>query len=387
MKTNTIEEKEVEVSHVMTDILEKSPTPPKEGDLVEGPVIATLKNKVFIEIHPFGTGIIYGREYMTASDILRRVHPGDTIAAKVVESANKEGYIELSLMEARQALIWAEAEVAVNKGTIFEVTVKEANKGGLMLDWQGVTGFLPASQLKPDHYPRVEDGDRGKILEELKQLIGQKLSVVIITADPDDNKLIFSERGPQEEKGSTAEKFVVGDVVEGEVTGAVDFGIFIKIDEGLEGLVHISEIDWGLVENPKTMYKVGDKINVKVIEIKDGKVSLSIKALKENPWTSAGEKYKKDQEVEATIIKYNKHGALASIEEGVAGLVHISEFASAEELHTSLELGRSYKFRITLFEPANQRMTLSFKEKKEEKKTEKKEEKKEIIEEKKEEEK
>jgi small subunit ribosomal protein S1 len=358
-ETNTPED--AQVSGVMANYLEQSPVPPVEGDLVEGPVVAVLKQKVFIELHPFGTGIIYGREYLTASDILRRVKPGDIIAAKVVEGVNKEGYIELSLMEARQALIWAEAEKAAAKGTIFEVPVKEANKGGLMLDWQGVTGFLPASQLKPDNYPRVEDGDRGKILDELKQLVGQKLSVVIITADPEENKLIFSERGPEEEKVATAERFKVGDTVEGEVTGAVDFGIFVKIDEGLEGLVHISEIDWGLVENPKTMYKVGEKVNVKVIEVKDGKVSLSIKALRENPWNSAEKKYKKGQAVEATVIKYNKHGALASIEEGVAGLVHISEFASAEELHKELELGKSYSFKITLFEPTNQRMTLSFK--------------------------
>ncbi len=357
----------------MTDLLEKSPIPPKEGDMVEGPVVATVKNKVFIELHPFGTGVIYGREFLTASDILRRVKPGDIIAAKVVDGEkNPEGYIELSLMEARQALIWAEAEKAISKGTIFEVPVKEANKGGLMLEWQGVIGFLPASQLKPDHYPRVEDGDRGKILEELKSLVGQKLSVVIITADAAENKLIFSERGPQEEKGTGAARYAVGDIVEGEVTGAVDFGIFIKIEDGLEGLVHISEIDWGLVENPKNMYKVGEKVRVKVIEVKDGKVSLSIKALKENPWKSATDNYKKDQIVDATVIKYNKHGALASIEEGVAGLVHISEFASAEELHKSLELGKSYKFKITLFEPSNQRMTLSFKYDKGEKEAEKK---------------
>ncbi len=380
MNTQTLKEEKTEKESnknksKMDIFLEETPVLPKEGEMVEGPVIATGKNKVFIELHPFGTGIIYGREYLTASDILRRVKPGDTIAAKVVETINKDGYIELSLMEARQALIWAEAEQAASKGTIFEIPVKEANKGGLMLDWQGVTGFLPASQLKPDHYPRVEDGDRTKILDELKQLVGQKLSVVIITADPEENKLIFSERGPQEEKETTAEKFSVGDVLEGEITGAVDFGIFIKIGDGLEGLVHISEIDWGLIENPKSMYKVGDKVNVKVIEVKDGKVSLSIKALMENPWKNAGEKYKKGQFVEATIIKYNKHGALASIEEGVAGLVHISEFSSIEELRKTLELGRSYKFKITLFEPANQRMTLTYKnieEKKDEKESKEK---------------
>jgi ribosomal protein S1 len=208
----------------------------------------------------------------------------------------------------------------------------------------------------------VEDGDKGKILEELKLLVGTKLPVVIITADSVEGKLIFSERGKQEERTAAADGFAVGDVVDGEVTGAVEFGIFVKIRDGLEGLVHISEIDWGLVENPKTLYKVGDKVQVKVIEVKDGKVSLSLKALKEDPWKSASAKYTKDQIVDAAIIKYNKHGALASIEEGVAGLVHISEFASIDELRKALGLGRSYKFKITLFEPANHRMTLSFKQ-------------------------
>ncbi len=352
---------DTEVS-LMAGLFAKVPTPPQAGDLVEGPVTALGKNKVFVELHPFGTGIIYGREYNSAADILRRVKLGDTIAAKVVESTNKEGYVELSLMEARQALIWADAETAVNKGTVFELPVREANKGGLMLEWQGISGFLPASQLKPDHYPRVEDGDKAKILDELRKLVGEKLSVVIITADANEGKLIFSERGPQQEKGTTVDQFSVGDVVDGEVTGAVDFGIFIKIQDGLEGLVHISEIDWGLVENPKTLYKIGEKIKVKVIEIKDGKVSLSIKALKEDPWKAASEQYKRDQIVDAAIIKYNKHGALASIEEGVAGLVHISEFPSPDDLRKTLELGRTYKFKITLFEPANHRMTLSFKQ-------------------------
>src|SRR5262249_38101297 len=149
-------------------------------------------------------------------------------------------------------------------------------------------------------------------------------------------------------------------VVEGEVTGAVDFGVFVKLEQGLEGLVHISELDWGLVEDPRALFKVGEPVKVKIIEIKDGKVSLSVKALKENPWKTAGERYKKGMEVPGVVIKYNKHGALASIEEGVAGLVHISEFESPQELRENLELGKSYPFKIMLFEPKDQRMTLSF---------------------------
>lgn len=348
---------------MMGSLVTLSPNPPRIGDLVEGTVIYTAKGKVYIDLHPFGSGIIYGREYMTAADLLRRVKEGDLIAAKVVEEENKDGYIELSLMEARQALIWSEAEDAILKKRVFELSVREANKGGLLIDWQGITGFLPASQLKPDHYPRVEDGNKDRILEELKQLVGQRLSVTIITADAKEGKLIFSEKSPQEEdKDRIVNRYQVGDVLEGTVTGAVDFGIFVKLEEGLEGLVHISEIDWGLVEDPKTLYKIGDTIRVKVIEIKDGKVSLSIKALREDPWKGAKTRYKKGDVVSAVIIKYNKHGALASIEEGVAGLVHISEFASPEALREALGLGKTYSFKISLFEPAEHRMTLSFKQ-------------------------
>lgn len=346
---------------IMEALLISTPQPPEEGALVDGEVLSIEKNKVFVDLPPFGTGIIYGREFMNARDILRKVRIGDAISAKVVDAENEDGYIELSLKEARQALLWSEAEQAINNKQIFELVVKEANKGGLMLEWQGIQGFLPASQLTSDHYPRVEDGDKDKILDELRKLVGEKISVTFITADPIEGKLIFSEKGPEaKEKEQIVDKYTVGDIVEGEVTGAVDFGVFLKIQEGLEGLVHISELDWGLVENPKTLFEVGTKMPAKVIEVKDGKISLSIKQLKKSPWQDAKDTYAKDQTVEATIIKYNKHGALASIEEGVAGLVHISEFPNEEKLRATLELGKSYPFRITLFDPNEQRMTLAY---------------------------
>ncbi len=348
---------------VMDGYVGQSPARPQIGELVEGKVVALDRAKVYIDLYPWGTGIIYGREYMNARDVLRKVAQGDTIAAKVVDTENRDGYIELSLKEARQALIWSEAEAAQKEQRVLTLIVKEANKGGLILEWQGIQGFLPASQLAAEHYPRVEDGDKDKILSELLGLVGQPLSVIVITADQKENKLIFSEKGPQEkvEKEEKVSRYAVGDVVMGTVTGAVDFGVFVRLEEGLEGLVHISEIDWGLVENTRSLFKVGDKVQVKVIEVKDDKISLSIKQLKENPWVAASAKYAKDQMVEGVVIKYNKHGALASIEEGVAGLVHISEFANEEELKNTLELGKKYPFKITLFEPKEHRMTLSFK--------------------------
>ncbi len=348
----------------MDNFLENIKTLPAVGDTVEGTVSAVGRAKVYIDIPQTGTGVIYGREYMNARDILRKVSAGDTIEAKVVESQNEDGYIELSLKEARQALIWAEAEAAVKSGNVMSLEVKEANKGGLIIDWQGIQGFLPASQLSTEHYPRVSDGDKDKILTALNELVGKHLQVMMINADQKEHKLIFSEKGlrAKEEKGEKINKYDVGNVVRGEVTGAVDFGVFVKLEPGLEGLVHISELDWGLVEDTKSLYRVGQEVDVKVIEVKEDKISLSIKQLKENPWVTAKDKYNKGDVVSGVVIKYNKHGALASIEEGVAGLIHVSEFESEEDLKTKLSLGSVYQFKITLFEPSEQKMTLSHKD-------------------------
>lgn len=344
--------------------------PPKVGDDIEGKVITLHKSKLYVDLSPFGTGIIYGKEFMIARDIIRKVHSGDLITAKVCGFDTTDGYIELSLKEAKQALIWKEAEQAVLDKTILDVTIQDANKGGLMIVWQGIHGFLPASQLKPEHYPKVEDGNKDKIQDELKKLIGQKISLSIITADSKEGKLIFSERGVEGgtftggNKGNAAKsaemsaKYSVGDDVDGVITGTVDFGVFIKVNDELEGLAHISELDWGLVEDPRILFKVGDAVKARIIDVKDGKVSMSLKARKDNPWKLASAKYKKDDEVTGVIIKFNRHGALASIEEGVSGLVHISEFGNEAKMKEKIDIGKSYTFKINMFEPREQRMTL-----------------------------
>jgi small subunit ribosomal protein S1 len=354
----------VEDHRPMTALLANMPiNRPEVGELVEGPVLSIAAGAVYVDMPPFGVGIIYGREYQSAKDLVKRMNIGDRITAKVVESENADGYVELSLKEARQSQIWAEAESLLKSKNLVEVLVKDANKGGLIMEWQGVQGFLPASQLSGEHYPRVEDGDKDRILEELRKLLGKKLSVSVITASPREGKLIFSEKDhAQKEKGELLSRYQVGEIVEGDVTGIVDFGAFIKVEDGLEGLVHISEIDWGLVDDPRKFLKVGQRARAKVIEIKDNKISLSIKATKENPWREAEKKYKKGDMVRGVVIKFNKYGALASIEEGVAGLVHISEFGGEDKLRGKLELGKTYPFQIALFEPKDQKMTLSFAE-------------------------
>ncbi len=358
----------------MTDkkeIIKSTPLPPKVGDVVEGPIIDIDHGRVYIDIHPFGTGIIYGREYMSARDLIKHSNIGDVVEARVVDPENEDGYIELSLREARQAIVWSEAQDLMRSGAAIEIEPKDANKGGLIIEWKGITGFLPASQLSEEHYPKVPEGDKDKILSELKSLLGQRLKLRIITADPKEQKLIFSEQGVgvseqvsdnnEAVKLSDTQRYGVGEILEGEITGATDFGAFVKLSDGTEGLVHISEMDWALVDDPKTKFKLGEKVMVKVIDVKDGKISLSIKALKSDPWQAAKDKYKKGDEVKAVIIKHNRHGALASVEEGVSGLVHVSDFASHEALREVLQLGSSHNFIITMFDPKEHKMTLAYK--------------------------
>jgi len=339
----------------------------KEEDITEGIIVAIEKSALYVDLGIAGTGIIYGIEFMNARDVIKRISIGDTISAKIVMRENKNGYVELSLKEARQALMWNDAEQAIKDKRVMDLVVKDANKGGLIIEWQGMSGFLPASQLKEDKYPRIEDGDKDKILRELKKLIGKRISVSIISAIPKEGKLIFSEKDggtSKESKEVVLGSYIVGDEVEGIVTGVVEFGIFIKLVDGVEGLVHKSEIDWGLVEDTKAHARVGDKVKAKIIEVKDNKISLSLKALKENPWKEAAKKYKKGDDVEGVVIKFNKHGALVSIEEGVAGLVHVSDFGDEATLRSTLTLGKIYKFSITLFDANDERMTLTYGEKK-----------------------
>ncbi len=350
-----------EHADVMKDIMTSDGYKPLVlGDLLEGTVITTSGITMYIDLGVYGTGIIYGREFLNAKDMIKNINVGDTIKGKVIETENENGYVELSLKEARQALVWSDADKIMKSGEILELPVKEANKGGLMVEWQGIQGFLPASQLKAEHYPRVDDGDKDEILKELKKLVSKKLSLMIIGVNPKEGKLIFSEKGNiKEEKKEIATKYNVGDTLDCEVSGIVDFGVFLRIENNLEGLVHISEMDWSLVDDPRVLFKLGDKVKAKIIEIKNGKISLSIKALKDNPWTKVEGKYKKDDIVSGVVIKFNKHGALVAIEEGVAGLIHVSEFGDEKKLKEKLSLGKSYSFKITLFDPKEHRMTLA----------------------------
>lgn len=334
---------------------------PRVGALIEGVVLFKQGPYLYLDLGPYGTGVVYGREYYNARDLIKPLQAGDAVMAKVVEVENEEGYAELSLREVGEDKMWQEAERAMKEKTALELKVFSANKGGLVIYWQGVAGFLPVSQLSAKHYPRVEGGDKTKILSELQKFIDKTLEVVILDIDPKENKLIFSEKNVESEELKEAlSRYTVGDVVEGEVTGVVHFGIFIKIEEGLEGLAHISELDWGLVEDPAKLFGVGDHVKAKIINTEGGKISLSIKALKPDPWQEFAEEYKKGDILQGAVTKISRFGVFVEVYKALSGLVHISEFASEKEMRDALEVGKTYHFQILLLNPNERKLSLAF---------------------------
>lgn len=256
--------------------------PPKEGEIMEGEVVKRELSAVFLDLGRFGTGIICGKEFYEAKDRIKNLEIGDKIKAEIVNLENEEGFIELSLKKAEDASAWNELEKKKEKGEILKVKILGANKGGLLTKISGISGFLPASQLSAEHYPKLEETDKTNVLRELRDLVDKTLEVKILDISKKEEKLILSEKATkEEEKKKLLENYKIGDVIEGEVTGIADFGVFIKFHQGkLEGLIHISELDQGLVEDPSEIVKVGQKIKAKIINIEGSKVFLSLKALK-----------------------------------------------------------------------------------------------------------
>ncbi len=354
----------------MKELLDKNNLlkPLKVGEIIEGKVIGKGKSSIFLDLGQVGAGIIYGREFAEAKTQLKNVKAGDTIFAKVVDLENEEGYVELSVKGASKEITWAKLAQKKESGETITVKISGANKGGLLAEVLDIPAFLPVSQLESSHYPRVEKGDQAKILKELQKFIGEELDVKIFDLSPKEEKLILSEKAKATEKiKKLLEGCKVGDVVEGEITGVTDFGAFVRFPlknslgeevEWLEGLIHISELDWQLVEDPAEIVKMGDKVQTKIIEISGDKVSLSLKALKKDPWSDIEKEYKKGDKVKGKATKFNPFGAFIKISSKIQGLCHISEFGTKSKMEEALAIGKEYKFRILSIEPKEHRMSL-----------------------------
>jgi small subunit ribosomal protein S1 len=331
------------------------------GDVVEGTVIAAEKHEVWLDLGPRGTGLVVGREIEQASDI----NSGDIISASVLEPETDSGYAVLSLKKVAKEKGWEVLERHFNEGEIFTVHPYDANKGGLLIEVEGIRGFLPVSQLSAENYPRVSGADKDEILHRLTSLINKPLSVRVLDLNRRESKLILSEKAARREdtEGKVA-KLTVGDVVNGIVTGVVDFGIFVNVD-GIEGLVHISEIAWDRVENPAKYVKVGQTIKAKIISIDRDKLSLSMKQLEADPWLKEIAKLKVGDQVEGKITRITPFGAFVQVTPAIEALVHISELSEdhVEDPNQLVKLGETKKFYIIAIDPEAHKLSLSLRKK------------------------
>lgn len=364
----------MQASIKMQELMAKMPqvfNAPKVGDVVEGIVVKKSARTIYFDLGIWGMGIVYGIEFTNAQGIVKKLQVGDAISVKIVDIENEEGLRELSLAEAQSQKSWDLIKELKRTNKVFSTKILSVNRGGLMVEISGVIGFLPVSQLSNEHYPRVEGGDKNKILEELSKFIGQDFSVRVLDFNAKENKLIVSEKAAEEEHlKQILGKHQIGDVVAGSISGIVDWGAFIKWPSGedtLEGLIHISELGWQLIENPADFVKVGDTVSAKIIDIANDRISLSLKQLKPDPWKIASAFIEKGMLIEGLVKKYNPFGAFVEVaypssnddqNEALQGLCHISEFGSDEKMKKALAVGQKYQFKILAFVPEEHRMSL-----------------------------
>lgn len=332
-----------------------------QGETISGTVLAVKKHEIIIDLGAYGVGLVPRRE----AGSMRSVNEGDEVVASIVEPELENGNVLLSLRKAAKDRGWDEATAKMESGEIIEISPYDANRGGLLVEYDGVRGFLPVSQLSAEHYPRVGSSDKDEILQRLNSLIGKTLKVRILDCDRKANKLIFSEKEAiRDGLNERFEKLKVGDKVSGLVTGVVDFGVFVNVD-GIEGLVHISEISWERVSNPADYVKVGQSIEAKIIAIDKDRLSLSMKQLSDDPWLKEVDQFKAGDKVEGTVTRITPFGAFVQISPAVEALVHVSELGGDDsDPEKVFTLNERKEFVVLDIEKENRKISLSLSNKK-----------------------
>ncbi|PIS08743.1 hypothetical protein COT75_04620 [Candidatus Beckwithbacteria bacterium CG10_big_fil_rev_8_21_14_0_10_34_10] len=295
----------------------------KKGQEIEGTITDIIRRTVLVDIGAKTEGIVIDKEYEVIKDFLSTVKIGDKVKIIIVSPENDKGQILLSLRQAAMEYKWGFFEQYLKTGEAVEVRGLEVNRGGLIARLMGVRGFVPASQLGRKYLGRPDN------------LQNKVFKVKIIEVDREKNRLIFSEKEVSEAEALAAKKeslknVKLGKTYEGKVSGIMPFGIFVQVEDKelfLDGLVHISEISWERVDNLNNLYKVGDKIKVKVLGIdkSSAKLNLSIKQLGGDPWEKIAKNYPKDKKTKGTVSRLVAFGAFVKLELGIEGLVHISK--------------------------------------------------------------
>lgn len=338
----------------------------RSGDMIQGVVVSVSHSEILLDVGAKSEGIITGAELGEEDKYYKTLKPGDTILAAVVQSENDQGYMVLSLRRAEKDRKWFDAEAAYKNGSVLEATVIEYNKGGLLADCIGLRGFIPLSHLDRVHFAndiaKFAAGSEAELKNSLKVLSGKVLKVKVIEIDKAKNRMVLSEKDALSSYSDAARQERLStikpeDILEGIVTGIMPFGVFVDLD-GVEGLVHISEIAWEKVSHPSLYFKVGQPVKVKVLGIDDGsgKLALSVKRLTDNPWDQAAEKYKVGSKVKGTVSKVVPFGAFINLEKGLDGLVHVSE------TNGPLEEGQEVTAVVTQVDPENQKLALSIRQ-------------------------
>ena len=337
---------------------------PLVGEILKGKVISIGKNEVRLDIDGISTGIIRGRELNDESGEFSNLSIDDDAEATVLEIENENGEVEMSFRYAGHKKAWDRLQDLMDKQEMVDIDVLDANKGGLMIRVGKILGFMPVSQLSPEHYPRVPGGDKNKILEKLRQHVGTIMKARVIAADEPDEKLIVSEKAAMaEEQKVRMSQFKINDAVDCKITAITDFGVFVTFADHMEGLIHISELAWQRIDDPRKLYKVGQEVQAEIISMEDSKVFLSIKKLEKDPWHNVEEKYKAGQIVKGKVLKANPFGFFVELDKHIHGLAHISELSSKPVANPReiAKPGDVLDFKIISIEASDHRLGLSLK--------------------------
>lgn len=348
------------LSITMDELLAGSDIKPFEaGDVVEGTISSVRKHQVWIDLGARGSGVVMRREVGHGQTL----EVGQTVTVSVIDPEMEEGYALLSMRRAAKDRGWDELQRIHEAGEIVEIQAYDANRGGLLVELEGIRGFLPVSQLAAGHYPRVSGADKDEILQKLNALTNTPIRARILDVSRKDNKLIFSEKeAVKDDMQARFAELKVGDEVEGIVTGVIDFGAFVNVD-GIEGLIHISEISWERVENPRDYVKVGETVKAKIIAIDKDRLSLSLKQMTEDPWLKEVKAFTKGEMVEGKITRITPFGAFVQLSPSVEALVHVSEMGDDDSVDPEkiFQLNEKKQFKVLDIDTEARKISLSLK--------------------------
>lgn len=331
----------------------------KHGDTMDGIILAVHDHELVIDIGAKSEGVVLARDMHSLTDEERAdVVVGATVLVYVMQPEDDQGRVSLSLDRARQERSWRKLQQVADDGVVLETKVINFNKGGLLVNLDGVRGFIPTSQVSG-----IGRGNEVQKQADMARMIGSTVRLKIVEMSRARNRLILSERQANAEsrdsrKGALLSEIAVNDVREGTVTSVCDFGIFVDIG-GADGLVHLSELSWSRVRHPSDAYKVGDSTKVMILNIdtEHRRIALSIKRTQTEPWAAVAEAFSVNQVVQGTVTQIAPFGAFVRMSEGVEGLIHSSELTGAAV--AAVSEGAAVTVRIIRVDIPRRRIALS----------------------------